>query len=294
MPDAGAALGGLVTGLREGVEAALIVSILLAYLVRTGNGALASRVWAGVASAMVASLALGLAIFVTVGELTAPLEQLFEASILLVATGIVTWMLFWMRRTAGSASGELRQAVDRAVAGGSAVGIFVLAFAAVAREGVETSLFLVGQATAVGQGGGSSAFGVLVGALAGLGIAALLGVGFYRGTRRIDLGRFFRWTGIALIVIAAGLLAGAVAELAEIGLIPFGGATAYDLTAVLPDETGAGQFLRALVGYHAAPSWIGFLAQFGYIAAVLALYLRPFAPRPLASASGSASKVAAA
>jgi high-affinity iron transporter len=147
MLDAGAFTSGLLTGLREGVEAALIVSIILAYLAKTGNLRHAPKIAIGVGAAVVLSLLLGFAIFVTVGGLEEPYEQLFEGITLAVAAGVVTWMLFWMRRQSAGVGGQLRAAVDRVLSEGSAWGLAVLAFTAVIREGVETALFLVGQAT---------------------------------------------------------------------------------------------------------------------------------------------------
>ena len=181
-------------------------------------------------------------------------------------------MLFWMRRQARSVKGELQAAVDRVLDNGSGTGLAVLAFTAVIREGVETSLFLVGQATSAAADAGF----VLVGALIGLGIAALLGVGFYHGSRRLDLARFFRWTGIVLVFIAAGLLSHAVHELIEIGVITFGTQTLVDVSAVLPHEGNlVGEFLRALFGYTSIPEVTTFIVWISYIVVVLAFYLRP-------------------
>lgn len=288
MFDPGALVGGLVTGLREGVEAALIVSIVLAYLVRTGNERHAGQVWAGVLAAVALSVVLGVAVFATVGEMQPPFEQLFEATTLIVAAVVVTWMLFWMRRVAASVSGELRAAIERAVSGGGAFGLAVLAFTAIIREGTETAIFLTGQATVASQQADLGALSVLVGALAGLAIAAVLGVGFYRGTRRIDLGVFFRWTGLALIFIAAGLLSQAVHELAEIGFVPFGASVAYDLAGVLPDDAGIGQFARAIFGYSAAPEFAALAVYLGYLVAAIGLYLRPVRPIPIRAAAVAA------
>lgn len=296
--EIGSFTSGLLTGLREGVEAALIVSIVLAYLVRTGNGAAAPRIWFGVGLALVASLLVGIVIFATVREFQAPYEQLFEAATLLVAAGVVTWMLFWMRRTSANVKGQLQAAIDRALTRGGAFALSALAFVAVIREGIETSLFLVGQASAASSGSANGPLSVLVGAGVGLAIAALLGYGFYRGTRRINLGAFFRWTGIALVFIAAGLVSHAVHELIEIGAIRIGTQTAFDLSGVLPHEAGGtaggpvlvlGELLGALFGYTATPEVLTLLAYAVYVVAVLALYLRPIrpiAPRPTTSAAG--------
>ena len=296
--DYGSFTSGLLTGLREGVEAALIVSIILSYLARTGNRRHFGMIWAGTGAAMLTRLAAGAVLFATVGELQSPYEQIFEGLTMLLAALVVTWMLFWMRRQAASVKGELQAAVDRALTEGTVLGLAVLAFTAVIREGLETSLFLVGQAASA-QAGATS---VLVGAVAGLGIATLLGVGFYRGSRLIDLRSFFRWTGIALIFIAAGLLSKAVHEFVEIGWISFGTGTAFDLSGILPHEAIdgapgglallAGQFLRALFGYSSRPELLTFGAWVGYVVVVLGLFLRPAPPRaarPVASTGTSAA-----
>src|SRR6478609_1866536 len=134
--DVGAFTSGLLTGLREGVEAALIVAIICAYLAKTGNARYFPKVFLGAGLAVVLSAILGVTLYLTVGSFQEPYEQLFEAATLLVAAGVVTWMLFWMRRQAASVRGELQAAVDRAVASGASWGLAVLAFTAVIREGL--------------------------------------------------------------------------------------------------------------------------------------------------------------
>ncbi|MHB8959390.1 MAG: FTR1 family iron permease [Candidatus Limnocylindrales bacterium] len=285
--DVGSLTSGLLTGLREGVEAALIISIILSYLARTGNRRAFGRVWLGTAAAMLVSVAAGVTLFVTVGVLPSPYEQLFEAGAMLLAAGVVTWMLFWMRRTSAGIRDQLQVALGRALSDGTATGLAVLAFVSVIREGLETALFLVGQAASAQAG----AAGVLVGALAGLLIASAIGAAMYRGAARINLRSFFRWTGIALIFIAAGLLASAIHELLEIGWIGVGTIPVFDLSAVLPHEAMAGaptglplvvgQLLRALVGYNSRPELVMLAAWAVYVGLVLTLYLRPIAPRRL-------------
>lgn len=292
--DLGSLTSGLLTGLREGVEAALIVSIILAYLARTGNRRHFGVIWAGTAGAVLVSLAAGAALFATVGELQAPYEQMFEGLTMLLAAAVVTWMLFWMRRQAGAVKGQLLASLDRVLTEGTVFGLALLAFTSVIREGLETSLFLVGQAASA-QSGASS---VLVGAVGGLAIAALLGVGFYRGARLIDLPSFFRWTGIALIFIAAGLLAKAVHELVEIGWISIGTGPAFDISRILPHEAMsgapggaplvAGEFLRALLGYSSQPEVTTLILWAAYVAIVLTLYLRPLPRRPATVAATEA------
>ena len=282
--DVGGFSSGALTGLREGVEAALIVSIICAYLARTGHRSQFQRVFVGAGVAAVLSAVLGVALYVTVGSFQEPYEQLFEATTLLVAAGVVTWMLFWMRRQAANVKGELQAAVDRALREGSVTAMAVLAFVAVLREGIETSLFLVGQAASADQGAPS----VVVGAISGLAVAVLFGVGFYQGSRRINLGTFFRWTGIGLVFIAGGLVAKAAHELIEISVVTIGNQTLFDLSSVLPHEPEGGnvlgQFLHVLFGYTSTPEITTFVAWLAYIAVVLTLFLRPVRRLPTTSA----------
>jgi high-affinity iron transporter len=285
--DAGSFSSGLLTGLREGVEAALIVSIVLAYLVKTGNREHVGKIWIGAGAAAVASTAIGVILYNSVGSFEEPYEQIFEGSTMLLAAAVVTWMLFWMRRQAAGIKGELHAAIDRVLDQGGAWGLALLAFTAVIREGVETSLFLVGQATSAETNAGS----ILVGALVGLAIAVAIGFGFYRGSRRVNLAVFFRWTGIGLIFIAAGLLSHAIHEFIEIGALGSGPwtQTAFDLSGVLSHEDGIGSFLRAIFGYSATPEFLTLVVHVTYVVAVLALYLRPVRRLPPARAATSPS-----
>ncbi len=276
--DFGALTAGFLTGLREGVEAALILAIILAYLVRTGNGAHAGKVWLGAGLAIVLSVVVGVAIFVTAGSFAEPYEQLWEGAAMLVAAGVVTWMLFWMRRQASGMRNELQAAVDRAITEGTVLGLALLAFTAVIREGIETSIFLSAQATSVESGATST----LVGAVIGLAAAVVIGWLFYTGSRRINLRTFFTWTGVALVFIAAGLLSHAVHEFIEVaefyGVELIGTQAAYDVSGVLPDNAGIGQFLRAIFGYSDSPELLTLAVHVAYVVVVLALYLRPVRP----------------
>jgi high-affinity iron transporter len=278
---------GLLTGLREGVEAALIVSIVLAYLARTGNGRHFGKIWLGVAAAAAVSLFVGVVLFATIGELGVPAEQIFEGVAMVVAAAVVTWMLFWMRRQAAGVRNELHASVDRVLTEGTVWGLTVLAFTAVIREGIETALFLLGQtqAAARAEGGAGS---TLLGAVIGLLVASAIGYGFYRGARVINLRTFFQWTGVALIFIAAGLLSHAVHEFVEVAEfygseLPLS-AAAFDLSGVLPHEGNfLGEMLRAILGYTATPEWLTLIAWAAYLGAVLTMYLRPLPP-PAAAA----------
>jgi high-affinity iron transporter len=288
--DVGAFTSGLLTGLREGVEAALILAIICAYLAKTGNKRHFPKIFLGAGLAIGLSILLGVGIYVTVGSFQEPYEQLFEAATLILAAGVVTWMLFWMRRQARSVRGELHAAVDRALDDGSAIALAFLAFVAVIREGVETSLFLVGQVASASAEGGE--MWVVVGAVTGLLIAAVIGVGFYHGSRRLNLATFFRWTGVALVFIAAGLLSHAVHELIEIGVITVGTQTLFDLSSILPhDEEGGsllGQFLAALFGYTSTPEVTTFVVWLSYVVIVLTLFLRPVKPAAVSPPASAA------
>jgi high-affinity iron transporter len=288
--DIGFLTTGLLTGLREGVEAALIVSIILAYLARTGNQRRFGRIWLGTAAAIALSAVVGAVLWVTIGGLSSPAEEYFEGSAMLLAAAVVTWMLFWMRRTAANIKGELQAGVDRALTDGGVWALVILAFTAVIREGIETALFLLGQATAATTEHAGAA-STLTGALIGVLIAALLGYGFYRGARVINLARFFRWTGVALIFIAGGLVSRAAHEFIGAGLIGLGTSAAFDISAVLPHEPEGGnllgQVLRAVFGYSSTPEWTTLVTWLVYVIGVLALYLQPMKPQKPAAVSES-------
>ena len=295
--DFGFLTTGLLTGLREGVEAALIVSIILAYLAKTGNQRHFGTIWLGAGAAVAVSIAIGLILFITIGGFEEQAELIFEGFAMVIAAAVVTWMLFWMRRTAANIKGELHAGVDRALVDGGVFGLAILAFTAVIREGIETALFLMGQATAAG----TEATSTLVGAIIGLLIAVGIGYGLYRGARVVNLRTFFQWTGIALVFIAAGLLSHGIHEFIEAGWIGFGTATAFDISGILPHEAepanGAlgviGSILRALVGYTSTPEWITFVAWLGYILVVLFLYTRPVRPADARSARPEQTPVGA-
>ncbi len=286
--NAGFFTAGLLTGLREGVEAALIVSIVLAYLVRTGNARHAGKIWLGAGAAVALSLLVGVVLSRSIGGLTEPAEQIFEGIAMVIAAGVVTWMLFWMRRQAASVRNELHASVDRVLTEGSVWGLAILAFTAVIREGIETSLFLLGQTQAAARAEGGAA-STLVGALVGLVVAVAIGYGLYRGARVLNLRTFFTWTGVALIFIAAGLLSHAVHEFIEVAefygnQLPLS-ATAFDISGILAHEGNLlGEMLRAILGYTSTPEWLTFLSWAGYLAVVLTAYLRPLPPREVARA----------
>ena len=276
--------GGLLTGLREGVEAALIVGIIAGYLVKIGRADRLFVIWAGVGLAVLTSTVVGIGIFVMFGALEGDAEKIFEATAMLLASAVVTWMLFWMRRQAASMSGELRQGIDKALIAAPLLGVGGLAFTAVIREGIETSLFLIGQAAAVATTG--DAIWVFLGALSGLAVAVGIGAAIFKFGTRLNLQRFFSWTGVALILIAAGLLSHGVHELIELGLLPPLANEVYNLSAQLPDTEGIGLFLRAVAGYSAAPELLTLIVHATYLCVGLFFYLRPVA-RPRAGVTAA-------
>jgi high-affinity iron transporter len=267
-----------VIALREGIEAALIVSIVLAYLKQLGRSDLSHLVWWGTGLAVALSAILGTIIFSVGAEFEGTAEEVFEGLVTLTAVGVLTWMIFWMRRQGARIKSELQEKVDTALVAGG-VALAALAFFAVLREGVETALFLFAAAegTAV-EGGGVGA--QLIGAALGLLVAVVLGVLLYRGGIRMNLRSFFKVTGVILIVVAAGLFAYSVHELQEAGWFPFLEAPAFDLSTTLPDDEGVGAVLRGLLGYNADPGVLEVVAWAAYLVVVGTLYLRPTQPLP--------------
>jgi high-affinity iron transporter len=271
--------------LREGIEAALVISIILAYLNSIGRRDRHPTVWAGTGAAVGISLVAGIIIFTTTGSLSETAEEAFEGIASLVAVAVLTWMIFWMRRQARLIKGELQHKVDLALGSGSALALPALAFVVVIREGLETVLFLFSAIRTTTEG--SVVLGY-VGAFLGLLTAAVLGVLIYRGGIRLNLRTFFKVTGALILVVAAGLLAGGIHELQEIGWIPGEEAKAFDLGGVLSDEGGFGALLRAMFGYNADPSWLELGAWLTYLVVTGVLFVRPQgrpAPGPAASST---------
>lgn len=268
-------LGALLITLREGLEAALIVGIILAYLTRTANRRAVRSAWLGVAAAVVASLAAGGAIYVTAGEISGPAEPIFEGAATLLAAAVLTWMILWMRRQAVNIKASLQAQIDSALAGGSTFGVALLAFIAVVREGIETVLFLF-----AANGVAESRLLFAIGGLLGLGAAVAIGYVLYKGSARLNLKAFFNITGIVLVVFAAGLLAHAIGEFQEAGVVPTGISQVWDTSRVLSQESTLGHFLEALFGYTSRPSLTQAVGYFVFLAGALALYLRPSRRRP--------------
>ncbi len=261
--------------LREGLEAALIVGIVLAYLARTGNRDKAGVVWWGTALSVAASVVAGAAIFLTAGGIEGRAEELFEGTAMLVAAAVLTTMIFWMRRQAINIRAHLHAQVQTALETGSLVALGTLAFVAVGREGVETALFMFAAVRA------ATPLAATAGGLLGLTAAVALGYLLYRGTYRLNLRAFFNVTSVLLLLFAAGLLAHGIHEFHAAGLIPALVDPVWNMNAVLDESSTVGSFLKALFGYNGNPSLIEAMSYFAYLVLVGWAYFRPPTAREL-------------
>jgi high-affinity iron transporter len=261
-------LPSFLIGLREGLEAGLIVSVLIATLVRSGQKSRLPHVWTGVLAAIAVSMSFGAILTFTAANLSGQAQEGFGGVLSVVAVGFVTAMVFWMRRSARSFSGEIKAKVTAALAVGSGV-LVVTSFLAVGREGLETALFLWTTA----QAAGSSA-GPLTGAAAGLVLAAALCWGLYRRVLHINLTRFFTVTGAVLIVIAAGVLGYGMRDLQESSLLPGGTSYALDLSAHIDAGSWYATLLQGTLNLTPRMTWLQVAAYAGYLAVVMTLFLR--------------------
>ncbi len=262
-------MGAALLTTREGLEASLIVGIVLAYLAKTENRRYFNVIWAGTAAAVAVSIVTGAALFFTVGALEGRAEQIFEGAAMLSAVAVLTWMVFWMRKQAVNIKRELEAKLEGAIAAGSALGLASVVFFAVLREGWETALFLF----AISES--SSPLATTIGAVVGLVIAISLGIGLYMGSRRLNLRQFFTVTGVLLIVFAAGLLAHGIHEFQEAGLLPMTIEHVWNTNGVISESSTAGEFLKTLFGYNGDPSLLEVVAWAAYVVIALAYFLRP-------------------
>ena len=262
-------LSTFLIALREGLEAALIVGILVAYLVKTGRTRLLAPLWIGVSVAIVASFALGGFLSFTSAELTPRGEEFFAGTTSFLAVGFVTAMVFWMQRAARGLRDELHGKVDSAVATG-AIGIAITSFFAVAREGLETALFIYTNFKTVG-----AASAATVGLVLGLALAVALGYLIYNRSVKINLGKFFQVTGTALIIVAAGVLSYGIHEYQELGWLPGADTFIWDVTSWMAPDSIIASVLAGSIGFDTSTSWLQFLIAGTYIAVVLGLYTKP-------------------
>lgn len=257
--------------LREGIEAALITGIIASYLHQTQRSAWMPAVWVGVFLAVAMSLLVGAGLQLISAEFPQKGQELFEAIVGVVAVFVLVSMVFWMRRAARSIKAELHHSIDHALAGssGASWGLVGMVFFAVAREGLESVFFLL----AIFQQ--SSGPAAPLGALAGLLCAAAIGYLIFVGGVRIDLRRFFRWTGVLILIVAAGILSSALRNLHEAGLWNELQARAYDLSGVLPESSPFGAILSGLFNYQESPAVGEVLVYLAFLAVSVFLFLRP-------------------
>jgi len=261
-------------GLREGLEAALVVSILIAYLVKTERRHLLPRIWFGVAVAVVVSLAFGALLTYGPRGLTFKAQELIGGMLSIVAVVFVTWMIFWMARAARGMAGELRGRVDDA-ADGTVWSLAVVAIFAVGREGLETALFLWAATQAVTQtdAGAAPTWEPLLGAGLGLASAVVLGYLIYRGAISINLSRFFAWTGGFLILVAAGVLSYGVHDLQEAGILPGLNSVAFDVSATIDPGTWYATLLKGVFNFSPVTTHLEAAAWLLYAVPTMALFV---------------------
>ncbi len=277
-------LANFLIGLREGLEAALVVGILVAYLVRTGNRDRLGAIWLGVGGAVLLSLGFGALLTFASAELSDRAEPALAGTLSIVAAGFVTWMIFWMRRSARYLTAELQDRLATALGMGTGA-LLATAFLSVGREGLETSLFLWTAVKATGQ-----TVQPLVGAALGLAAAVAVGYLIYRRSVKLNLARFFRWTGVGLVVVVAGVLAYGVHDLQEAGWLPGGHHIAFDVSGAVPPDSWYGSLLKGVFSFSAQSTWLQVAVWLAYLVPVLTLFLRPArSSRPAAPAAATAA-----
>lgn len=261
-------LANYLIGLREGLEASLVIGILIAYIVRTGRRDLLGAVWTGVGIAIAISLAVGAALTLGPRGLSFTAQETIGGVLSIVAVGLITWMIFWMGKTARFLKRHLEDGLEKAIALGKGA-IIAMALVAVGREGLETALFLWAGIQASG-----STTAPLTGAVLGLATAVALGYLIYRGAVRINLRVFFQWTGLFLIVIAAGVLAYGVHDLQEAGVLPGLNSLAFDVTSTIPPGSIAGTLLKGIFNFSPASTILEVIAWVLYLVPTVWLFSR--------------------
>jgi high-affinity iron transporter len=272
-------------GLREGLEASLVVGILVAYLVKTGRQDRLAPLWGGVAVAVGVSLAFGAVLQFTSANMSFEAQERFGGFASLVAVGFVTWMVFWMRRTARFLKTELHGRLDTALTLGP-LALALTGLVAVGREGLETALFLWSaiQSTQEPVVSTTSAF-------AGLLASVVLGYAFYKGSLNLNLKAFFTWTGAALVIVAAGVFSYGIHDLQEAGVLPGLSSLAFDVSNAVPPSSWYGTLLKGILNFQPATTVLQAVGYVVYVVPVLVLFFRP-AKAP-ASADAQAKQTAA-
>ncbi len=264
-------------GLREGLEASLVVAMLVAYIVKLERRSLLPRLWAGVALAVLISLGVGAFLQLTSQTLTFQAQEAFGGFMSLLAVALITWMIFWMAAHAKGIRAHLHGEVDKALLGGAWT-LTIVAFVSVGREGLETALFLWAGINASGD-----TIEPILGAILGLATAVVIGIVIYRGAVRLNMARLFTWTGAGLIVVAAGVLAYGIHDLQEASILPGLNSLAFDVSAQIPPGSWYGTLLKGVFNFSPATTWLEFVAWWGYLIPTMFLYLRTIRRRPVAT-----------
>jgi high-affinity iron transporter len=259
-----------VIGLREGLEAALIIGIIAAFLAGHGRRDALRQVWIGTATAVLICLGVAIVLQIVSADLPQQQQEGLETVVGVIAVGMVTYMALFMRRHARGMKGDLEQAAAAALAAGSATSLVVMAFLAVLREGFETSVFLLAAFNVSGDATASWS-----GALIGIGVAVAVGYGIYRGGVKLNLARFFRITGLVLVVVAAGLLMTAVHTAHEAGWLSIGQAQALDLSWLVRPGTPLSSLLTGVLGIQPFPAQIEVIAWLAYLVPMVILIAAP-------------------
>ncbi|HST83490.1 MAG TPA: iron uptake transporter permease EfeU [Kineosporiaceae bacterium] len=262
-------LANFLIGLREGLEATLVVSILIAYLVKTDRRDRLPPVWLGIGAAIALSLGIGAVLTFSAQSMSFEAQEGFGGTMSFIAVIFVTFMIFWMRKAARSMKSELQGRLDKAISMGTGA-LVATAFVSVAREGIETALFVWPAVQAAGSG-----WEPLAGVFLGLAVAVTIGYLMYRRAIAFNLGRFFTWTGAALVIVAGGVLAYGIAEFQEIGLLPGENSIAFDVSGVIAPDGFVAALLRGILNIHPTTSWLQAIAWLLYVGTVMVFFLRP-------------------